>query len=347
MAEICLKNSMEFFYIEKGFVSKLLDELENRYKYQKILFVGADECVTNEILSQKQRQLFCVFENDFNISISDIALVVCFDKKLIFECKNYCYVNKINYVLALNSFVSVDMFCAHNGTNQLLGVIVDSNSIQKNFTNFVYDFAIDCAYFYFYLTENKINQLYFCDEKSENLSQKYEKIKEIIEFFNNNCDFKENFEKILDYYFDLIMLFYNQTSCYISKFFLPNCGYSNIVTMELISNIYLLFLFKGTPLRVKSASGVVDSNFLCKFDEKKFWFVNDKFKPDVINALNGTLDELNKIKLICARLDKERMFVEASNMNLVNFQKQIFDISSSIKENSFIKIINYFGMLNF
>ena len=348
MAELCLKNSMEFFYIEDDFITKLLDELESRYKYQKILFVGANKVEIDMIVSQKQRQLFYIFENDFSSSVSDVSLAVCFDKKMIDDCKSYCFNNKINYIYVLNSFVSIDNFCLYNGINQLLGVVINKKRIQKNFREFVYDFIIDCAKVNFMLTENKINQLYFCDEKIENLAKNCEKNQEIINFFNHNYNFKGNFENILDYYFDEIILFYNQTSCYLSKLCLTNSGYSTLVKTELVLSVYFMFLSKSSPLLVKSFSGgIVNSSFLCNFNENKFWFINDKFKLDVMNIIKSALNNLENIKTICAKVDTERMFVEAKNMELSDFKKQIFDISSNLEENSLIKIINYFGLLNF
>ena len=348
MAELCLKNSMEFFYIEDEYITKLLDELECRYKYQKILFVGVNKSQIDEIISQKQRQLFYIFEDDFNSCASDIASVVCFDKEKINDCKLYCYQNKINYILVLDSFISIDNFCLYNGINQLLGVVINKEKIHSDFREFVYDFIIDCAQINFLLTEYKMNQLYFCDEKNENLSKKCEKIQEIINFFNNNYNINENFEKILDYYFDLVVLFYNQNNCYLSKICLVSGGYSNLVKTELVLSIYSMFLSRSTPFLTKSASGgIINSNFLCQFNENKFWFINDKFKLDVINIIKSTLNNIENIKTLCARIDMERMFAEAKNMNLSNFKKQIFDVSSNLEDNSLIKIINYFGMLNF
>lgn len=347
MAELCLKKSMEFFYIEDDYISKLLYELECRYRYQKILFVGANDSQIDEIVSQKQRQLFYIFEKDFN-STCEIASVVCFDKKLINDCKSFCYKNNINYILVLDSFTSIDNFCLYKNKNQLVGVVINKGSIQDNFTKFTYDFVIDCAQISFLLTESKINQLYFCDEKNENLSKKCVKIQEIINFFNINYNLKNNFEKILDYYFDLVMLLYNQNSCYLDDICLANGGYSNLVKTELVLSIYSIFLSRTTPLLIKSASGgITSSKFLCHFNENKFWFINNKFKLDVINIIKNTLDNLENIKTICARVDMERMFREAKNMELSNFKKQIFDISSNLETDSLIKIINYFGMLNF
>ena len=326
MAELCLKNSMEFFYIEEDYISKLLDELESRYRYQKILFVGANDSQIDEIVSQKQRQLFYIFENDFN-STTEIASVVCFDKKMINDCKSFCYKSKINYILVLDSFANIDNFCLYKNINQLVGVVINKDNIQKNFKEFTYDFVIDCAQISFLLTENKINQLYFCDEKNDNLSKKCEKIQEIIDFFNINYNLKDNFEKILDYYFDLIMLFYNQNGCYISKICLENGGYSNLVKTEIVLNIYSMFLYRSTPQLIKSASGgITSSKFLYQFNENKFWFINNKFKLDIINIIKKTLDNLESIKTICARIDMERIFRETDSL---------------------IKIINYFGMLNF
>lgn len=348
MAELYLKNSMEFFYIEDEYITKLLDELENRYKYQKILFVGTNKSQMDLIVSQKQRHLFYIFEDNFNSSMNDVSSVICFDKKLISECKSYCHQNKINYILVLDSYVSIDNFCLYKGINQLLGVVINKEKIHSNFKEFVYDFIIDCAQINFLLTEYKINQLYFCDEKIENLSKKCEKIQEIINFFNNIYNFQKNFEKILDYYFDLIMLFYNQNNCYLSKICLESDGYSNLVKTELVLSIYSMFLSRSTPFLMKSASGgITNSNFLFQFNEEKFWFINDKFKLDVINVIKSTLNNLENIKTICARIDMERMFDEAKNMELSNFKKQIFDVSSCLEDNSLIKIINYFGMLNF
>ena len=165
MAELDLKNSMEFFYIEDEFVSKLLDELESRYKYQKILLVGADKYVKDEILSQKQREIYYIFENDFTSTINNFATVVCFDKSFIDTCKAYCYKNKINYISVLDSYVSIDTFCLFKGVNQLLGVVFDKKKIQSTCTDFAYKFIIDCALVCFWLTE-KFKKLLFLLKKN-------------------------------------------------------------------------------------------------------------------------------------------------------------------------------------
>lgn len=348
MAEICLKNKMEFFYIQDEIANKLLDELESRFKFQRILFVGAKNSIKEEILSQKKRQLYYIFDGNFDCNLENIACVVCFNKQKIADCKSFCYKNKINYILVLDCFVEFDSFCLYKDKNQLIGIILDRKNIQKNLRNFVYNFVIECAKTSFILTESKINQLYFCDIKTQNLSKKCEKNNEIIDFFDKNYNYKENLEQILDYYFEMIMFFYNQNSCFLFTLCSDEVGYVNLIKTELILNIYSMFLQKSSPYCVKSASGgSLNYQFISQFDENKFWFVNSKFKLDVVNIIQQNLSSIENIKTICAKIDAERMFFEAKNLNLKCFKNQIYDLTSAMQENSLLKVIDYFGLLNF
>lgn len=347
MAELQIKNNMEFFYIEEKVVNKLLDELECRFKFQKVLIVGACANIIDEILSQKQREICYIFDDKFDENLDDIVCVVCFDETKIRLCKLFCFEKKINFVLVLDSFVGASNFCLEQNKNQLIGVILDKQKLQNNFKNFAYDFVVDCAETSFTLIENKINQLYFFDVECENLSKKTEKIQEIVDFFAKNNNLTENFEKIMDYYFDIIMLSYNQNSCYISEIGTNEMGYSKLVKIEILLNLYAMFLSKSSPLICKSASGTLDENFAYKFDENKFWFVNGKFKLDIISLVCGGLDRLEKLKTICTKIDADRIFLEAKNLHLCSFKKQIFEVPSVLKSKSLIKVINYFGLLNF
>lgn len=348
MAEIKVKENMDFFYIESNPISKLLDEIEQRYKYQKILIIGAKEKNLDELLAQRKREIFLLFQDCIDNKVDDIAIVVCFDKDKISECKSYCTKHKLNLILFIDSYVHLNKFCIYEQKNTILGVVINENKIKENIQEFMYNFISDCGLIYFSLVENKISQLYFNKSKKINMSKFFDLTQQVINYFKSTNDFYQSYEQALDLYFQLSMVCYDQNDCYISQLCKDKNCYSSIIIIQIILNIYSLFLTKTTPFLAKSAcGGMKDTIFLRNFNENKFWFINNKFKLDTLNIIDEAKNNLNLIKTLCAKVDMEKTFSEAKQMDLNNIKKEIFEVSSVLSEDSLIRVINYFGLLNF
>lgn len=361
MAEHILNNSTEFFYSNNDSFSKLFEELDTRFSYQKVVVVGESENLSKFYdCNYRQANFTMIFASNFKYMECDdsIVAVICVDAKNLEFCRQYCYKYKKFLVVVASDYVPLSYFIHKENFANILGVVIDKTNVLNKLDDFKINLAFDYTEIIFDETENLLVDLFF--NKKYNFEAKNANFDM---FFSNICG---NFESVMNQYSLLIEYFvnkqYNILNNLLDKKSDKN-GFEKLVMIEILFNIYKIFVERINPSlkRVMNTNDLKLTNevfqnyiyFYETFDENKFWFIKHKFYAQIKCFIEKKLIEIEKIKRLCFLINIDQMYDKMKNCHLEQ-QRALDNFKFSIKlsaldfnQNCFLKVINHFGYLDF
>lgn len=356
MAKHIVSENMEFFYNEIFSFDLLLKELSGRFSYQKVCFVGFDQDFKQKIEERKDILFFPDFLNETTNEINlDIACMVCYNEENFKICNKICNEITMSLVLYIDTYFNISNLCL-NGDARLLGIVMDKSKIEKDSKKFVLNFLFNISEIVFYVSENKINNIYFNQPINKKIEKISEKIENFINLLQKNAIFY-NFDTVMEYYFDLINLFFNERKNI--QFFISNAltstNFDNFILSQMLFNIYLNFCQNINPnlvdypsLSVEDYSKTENLLFFNKnFENKKFWFIYERFNLSVQNLINTSLGFIQKIKDLCNEICINEMFNLATKSKIFEIKNKLQNIVIDYPEDSILKVICNYGLLNF
>lgn len=355
MAKHLVSKQMEFFYSENFSLDLLFKELEKKFSYQSIVFVGKNKKIEKYVENNKKITLKCIFFDNFlEIKLeNDIACIVCCGEENLNECKKICQKNTINLILYSAEYVSLSNFFMDGDEINLLGVVLDAECIRYNLNKFALNMLFDIAQLHFYILENKLNNIYFNESVSEKNQILNEKITKIMQIFKQKAKFLDCNE-IFDFYCELITLLINQKNCIIFNSCLNNYnGYSKFIFVQILIKLYEIFNENISPMlrNYPSTDNLTLQNqkqvfeLIKSIDDEKFWFIHSRFKLSVQSLIQNLFTQCKEITEICNLIDINQMYLYSHNFNLTAIFDYLKNMALSFKGNSFLKIIYSFGCL--
>lgn len=357
MAKHLVSKQMEFFYSESFCLDLLFKELEKRFSYQTIVFVGKHKKIEKYVENNKKITLNPVFfDNLLEINMeNDVACMVCCGEKNLDECKMICQKNTINLVLYSAEYVSLSHFFTDGEEINLLGIVLDAECICDDINTFALNMLFDMAQLHFYILENKLNNIYFNENVNPKNQVLNEKIKKITQNFKKNAKFLES-NQIFDFYFELITLLINQKKCIIFNRFLKDFNnYSMFIFVQMLVKLYTMFSENISPvlrdypnmdnLTIQNQQNAFE--LIKSIDDEKFWFIHSRFKLSVQLLTQNLTTQFKEIAEVCNLIDINQMYLYSQNFSLVDIFNRLKGMSLSFEGNSFLKLIYSFGCLEF
>ncbi len=344
-----------FFYCDSDSIKKFFDEINERFLYQKVVVVGGGEELKS-YYNQNRKSLNVSVLFYANLSCFDcgeeVAMIVCANKKMIDECKSFCYQTNRFLALFITDYIPLSTFLHSKNMASILGVCASFNSLNQNLDNFKINLALDASTVLFDETENLINDLFF--NKKFNFEQ------ENLDFSAFLTNISGTYSQTLNQYVALINYFENRKVTVIdtiSQQAKSNSNYYKLVAVEAVFNIYKLFLLRITSqlkrvmnsedICLPTASFQTYFSFEKQFDENKFWFVKNKFGLRIISELDKQLSKLEQLKKICFLINVDKMYDIITNESFDSLKSSIKNAGFKFGGNSFLRLVNHFGYLDF
>lgn len=357
MAKHLVSGEMEFFYNEVFSFDLLIKELSSRFNYQKVCFVGFDKEFQQRIESSKD----LLFLSEFFLDLSsqeigtDVACVVCNREAYFEDCNRLCKNLSLSLILYIDDYFNLSNLCLDEEI-RLLGIVMDKNKLEKKSSAFVLNFLFNLSEIVFLVVENRINNIYFNQPLNEKIEKLSEKIEKFLNLLQKNTNFY-SFDDVLEYYFEFVNILINENETvlrYISKCFHIN-SFDVLVLAQMILNIYVYFSENTNPNLIKYPSFSVDDyetsecflKFNKNFDDKKFWFIYDRFNPSVQNLINQALFLIQKIRNLCDKICVDEMFNLTTKSKIFEVKDNLIDVVMRYSNESLLKVIGNYGLLNF
>ena len=100
MASRILNKEMEFFYNGEDSFEKMIEELNNRFSFQKVVFLTEDKNIQDLIFEHRKTiQFFPVYKNNLSDLQQDIACVVQCDSNNMILNRKVCFQNNVFFVV--------------------------------------------------------------------------------------------------------------------------------------------------------------------------------------------------------------------------------------------------------
>ena len=319
-----LKNEL-IVYVD-NFLDDFVEYLLDKFKYKNIAIIG----LNNELLESKIREqrsfLSFVFCNKYDKEIVEHAdVILVFNIEFIEE--NYLDLNINNKQILLcvdneNMLCKMCYFLDKHLKENKVRIIINKES-KKSYSKLYCQYLMKYFINKFREFQNSVDKMFFLS------SQNY-----YYENIYNNLVRYNNFS--LDDYFDTLIE-YGETNtnsqniyCILDEVFLES---------QILLNLYKNFFVFALPTHIQK----LEDYF---FDEKKFWFVKEKCKKDLLNNIQCLEKLCEKVKDEMCKINVDfyyRLSLKFDNYkfnhNLVAFAEQC--------DNLFLKAIYQMGLLEF
>lgn len=364
MAEHFVLRNMQFLYCDENACENLFQELNSRFAYQKVLFLDEERYLEKYLQNKKREVNF--FANFQKLDIDNYYdCIVCTDENQIEQVKDYCVNNDCYCVLFVKNYIPIkSIYSLLNNSKKsfLIGVIIDSDCIEKTQNQFAVSFVLDMITKIFSCLEADMNHIYFNEKNnifsSSNVffAKKIEKT--LLDYTQNDQDYRI----LLDFYSSLIMENSGYISILDSRVLSTEDSdvsvklYYKSIVAEILTSIYATFVDEiscnNTQVMKCENYGTFDANysyinFYDGFDNERFWFVNSRFGKTMIDKINEYGVIINYLKKCLYEIDVEKVYAFNREVKFFDIKKKLKQASLMFENNSFLKIINNFGYLDF
>lgn len=356
MAQHNINKDIEFFYSNDDSIDKLFEEISARFSYQKVVVIGKCNKLKKTYNDIRKTVNFTMlfYSNTKSFENSeDIALIICANNLLIDDCKRFCFDNNKFLVIYMQQYISLNYFMQESEKSSILGIIADKSAIEENISEFKINISLDYSTVIFDEAELLVNNLFF--NKKYDFNQKKLNFNEFLQ------NISKNYDDLMDEYVVLTKYFEKRQTNILDNFTYKNNvtknNYYKLVLVEIILSIYKLFTSKISLKlkRIMNCENLTLSNknfnnyitFQNTFDEEKFWFVRQKFGYQICAEMDNYISKLSNIKNLCFLLDVDKMYSIMSDANFIDIKNKIKQVAINYDKDCYLKLINYFGYLDF
>lgn len=365
MAEHFVLRNMQFLYCDEYACGNLFQELCSRFAYQKVLILE-DDGYLEKYFAEKKREtrFFATFQNKIDDGLYDC--IVCTNENMIDYVKEYCVKNDCFCVLFVKDYIpikSIYSLLDNSKKGFLLGVVIDSDYVEQSQNCFAVNFVLDMIAKVFSCLEADMNHVYF-NEKNNVFSSSNvffaKKIEKTLQSFKEN---DQDYRILLDFYSSLIMdnsgyktILDTKELQLVTRDVSKKLYYQSIIS-EILMSIYSTFI-SNINRNIKEVMACGDKsksvdvnlnyiNFYDKFDNERFWFVNSRFGNTMISKIDEYLQIVEFLKNCLYEIDVEKIYSFNKQVEFFNIKKNLKTASLCYEGDSFLKIINNFGYLDF